>query len=189
MSRGNAGGNPANRTVGGHIKEGLKQIPATYKGLYKTDANSRMAVRGPAGGVVHQNVPFPKAMAKTMAGNVKFIAKGRPEAPLAGNARVAQAAADKGSRAKMALMGAASVTPAGPIAAFGIGVNKSINAKKNAIAEAKKPGLQAAAKQLGATGKATVGAGLQGKSKTMAGSPAKAVTFAPGTKPGPQARR
>jgi hypothetical protein len=100
--------NPANRTVAGHIKEGFKQIPKTYKGLY--------------------NQPGPMGGAKTIPNNVRVIATGKT------SKNMPQKSA--GLRAGLAAMGAASVTPAGPIAAFGIGVNKSVKEKAAAKAAA-----------------------------------------------------
>ena len=100
--------NPANRTLAGHIKEGFKQIPKTYQGLY--------------------NQPGPMGGAKTIPNNVRVIAKGNtakgmPQKPAS-------------LRAGLAAMGAASVTPVGPIAAFGIGVSKSVKEKAAARANA-----------------------------------------------------
>lgn len=90
------------RTAGGHIKEGFKNVKATYNALYNKS--------GPSGG------------AKTGANNFKAIATGRT---------AAGAPIPAGARAKVAAMGAASVTPIGPIAAFAAGVKKSIKEKKD----------------------------------------------------------
>src|SRR5215813_4835764 len=102
--------NPANRTVAGHIKEGFKQIPKTYKGLY--------------------NQPGPKGIggARTIPNNVRVIATGKTSPGMPKKSA--------GLRAGLAAMGAASVTPAGPIAAFGIGINKSVKEKAAAKAAA-----------------------------------------------------
>lgn len=88
------------RGVGGHIKEGLKAVKETYKGLYNS----------------------PSQGAKTGASNLKAIATGRT---------ASGQAVPGATRAKVAAMGVASVTPVGPIAAFAAGVKKS-------VAEAKK---------------------------------------------------
>lgn len=91
------------RTAAGHIKEGLKNIKATYKALYNRPG------AGPTSG------------SKTAATNLKIVAgkevPGIPRQP----AKV---------RAKLGALGAASVTPVGPIAAFAAGVKKSIAEKK-----------------------------------------------------------
>jgi hypothetical protein len=100
--------NPANRTIGDHIKEGVKQIPKTYKGLY--------------------NQPGPMGGAKTIPNNVRVIATGKTAPGMPKKSA--------GLRAGLAAMGAASVTPAGPIAAFGMGINKSVKEKAAARAAA-----------------------------------------------------
>lgn len=91
------------RTAAGHIKEGLKNIKATYKALYNRPG------AGPTSG------------SKTAATNLKIMAgkevPGVPRQP----AKI---------RAKLGALGAASVTPVGPIAAFAAGVKKSIAEKK-----------------------------------------------------------
>jgi hypothetical protein len=99
--------NPANRTALDHVKQGLKQIPKTYAGLYNRPA-------GPGGG------------ASTIPSNLRVIVKGNTSP---GMPKIPGA-----TRAKVVAMGAASVTPAGPIAAFAIGVNKSKQAKATAKA-------------------------------------------------------
>ena len=104
--------NPANRTVAGHVKEGLKNIPKTYQGLY--------------------NRPGPMGGAKTVPQNVKLIATGKTSSAL--NNKISA-----GNRAKLAALGAASVTPAGPVAAFAMGVNKSVKDKAAAKANAAAP--------------------------------------------------
>lgn len=89
--------NPGDRNVGGHIKEGLKNIGTTYKALVK-------------------NAPS----------NVKLIVKGKLNDNVDNKI-------SPGSRAKIAGMGAMGVTPVGPIAAFGLGVKKSVEEKKKAV--------------------------------------------------------
>jgi hypothetical protein len=100
--------NPANRSVGGHIKEGFKNIPTMYKGLYNR----------------------PMEGAKTVPTNLKIIATGKTSSMLDNKAPAS-------TRAKLAAMGALSVTPAGPVAAFAMGVNKSVQQKAAAKAAAR----------------------------------------------------
>ncbi len=97
---------PVNRTVGGHIKEGFKNIKTTYKALYNNDAPKDMG-----GG---------KNTAKT---NVKAITTGK----------MGSRTMTAGGRAGLAAIGVASVTPVGPIAAFALGVKKSVKEQKKAI--------------------------------------------------------
>jgi len=108
--------NPINRGVTDHIKEGLKNIPKTYNTLY-----NRPGMAEGVGGTV-----------KT---NLKVIATGKTSSTLTNKVAPER-------RAKLAAMGAASVTPLGPVAAFAAGVKKSVDAK--ADAKAKKAAINAA---------------------------------------------
>lgn len=95
--------NPANRGIGDHLKEGLKNIPKSYKTLY-TPSNAKE--------------------------HVKIIAKGR----------IGDVDSDKvplQKRAKLLGLGAMSVTPLGPIAAFGAGIKGSVDKKNKAIEDKK----------------------------------------------------
>lgn len=112
--------NPANRNVGDHLKEGAKNIKTTYDALY-----NRKGVGEGVGGTVKNNIKV-AATGKTGAGMPK---------------------ASPATRAKVVGMGAASVTPLGPVAAFASGVAKSVkqtNAAK-AAQNAPKPATNAAA--------------------------------------------
>jgi hypothetical protein len=113
MSRANANNknNPANRGVGGHIKEGLKNVPKVYNALY----NAKDA-RGAKLGV-----------ANTVGANVRTVVTGKSSAALP--------AKPGAQRAKIAAVGASSVTPLGPIVAVGMGIAKSVADKKAAIAK------------------------------------------------------
>jgi hypothetical protein len=107
----------ANRGVGGHLKAGVQNIKKTYDTLYNRS--------GPGGG------------ASTVPTNLKIIATGKTSAKLGDDHKVPAA-----TRAKMVGMGAASVTPLGPVAAAISGVKKSVEAKAQAkanIAAAKNP--------------------------------------------------
>ena len=104
--------NPANRTATDHIKEGLRNIPKTYDTLYNRP-------KGPGGGL--QTVPQNLRVAATGK-----TGPGMPKQPAA-------------TRAKIVGMGAASVTPLGPVAAFASGVVNSVKSKNAAIAKAKAP--------------------------------------------------
>lgn len=122
MSRANPNNknNPANRGVGGHIKEGLKNIPKMYNALYNAPS-----------------VPGNKNSAKigvkpTVAANVRTIATGKSVPGLPDKAPA-------GQRVKIAAVGAASITPLGPIAAVGLGIKNSVKAKAAAKAAAPKP--------------------------------------------------
>jgi hypothetical protein len=120
MSQAKGPNNPANRGVGGHIKEGLKNIPKMYGALYNA--------KGPGGGQL--------GVKNTVAGNVKTVVTGKSSPGLP---------AKPGSqRAKIAAVGASSVTPLGPVVAVGLGIAKSVNDKKAAVA-AQKPAPKAAA--------------------------------------------
>lgn len=104
--------NPANRGVGDHLKEGGKNIKTAYQTLY----NRKQMGEGVAG---------------TVKNNLKIIATGKsasgmPKAPAS-------------QRARMTAMGAASVTPLGPVAAFASGVAKSVKDTKAAIAKQNAP--------------------------------------------------
>jgi hypothetical protein len=101
---------PINRTKLDHVKEGLKNIGGTYQTLYKRPA-------GPGGGK------------ETIPSNLRVIAKG--------NTSPGMAKLPAATRAKVAVMGAASVTPAGPVAAFALGVKKSVKEKAAAKADAR----------------------------------------------------
>lgn len=105
--------NPANRNVGGHIKEGLKNIGTSYK---------TMVTQAPS--------------------NVKLMVKGKL------NDKV-DSKISPGSRAKILGMGALGVTPVGPIAAFGLGVKKSVDQKKKAIEERKPENIERRALESG----------------------------------------
>src|SRR5262245_48858921 len=98
----------AKRGVGGHIKEGFKNIPTLYGALYnaKTATGAHLGVKN------------------TVKGNVKTVLTGSSSSglPKQSGAR----------RAAIAGAGASSVTPLGPIVAFGLGVKKSIADKKQA---------------------------------------------------------
>lgn len=96
----------ANRGVGDHLKEGLKNIKKTYKNLYNRD--------GLGGG------------GKTALTNVKIITTGKVS-----KSDVNQKFSP-GTRAKLAVVGASSVTPLGPIVAVGLGIKKSVEEKKKA---------------------------------------------------------
>jgi hypothetical protein len=98
------------KNVAKDIKAGFKNIKTTYDTLYNRT--------GPGGG------------AKTVATNVKYIVKGSMAQKVGTNAK-----GDGGARAKLAAVGAASVTPIGPIVAFAAGVKKSADdrAKLKAI--------------------------------------------------------
>lgn len=98
--------NPANRGLGGHIKEGLKNIPKTYKALYNAKD------MGPI---------------QTAKHNVKLIVKGDVNEQKEGKKITV------GQRVKVATMGALSITPAGPLAMLGDGIKKSIDQKKKAV--------------------------------------------------------
>jgi hypothetical protein len=116
MSRANANNknNPANRGVGGHIKEGLKNIPKVYDALY----NAKDA-RGARLGV-----------ANTVGANARTVATGKSSPGLP--------AKPGAQRAKIAAVGASSITPLGPIVAAGMGIAKSVADKKAAVAAQKK---------------------------------------------------
>jgi hypothetical protein len=96
----------AQRGVGGHLKAGVQNIKNTYKALYNRE--------GPGGG------------AKTGATNLKIIATGK-----AGKTDVGKKFSPS-TRAKIAVVGATSVTPLGPLVAIGMGIKKSIDDKKKA---------------------------------------------------------
>jgi hypothetical protein len=115
--------NPVNRTVGGHIKEGLKNIPKVYKALYNAPTNMNKGAPG-------------KGLVTTVKDNVKFIAKGPSKARAMSPQQKTQA---NNMRGNLVGMGVASVTPAGPIAAFALGVKKSIQDKKQAKAQVNAP--------------------------------------------------
>jgi hypothetical protein len=100
---------PENRNALDHIKAGVKNIPNTYNTLYNREMGG----------------------AKTAAQNVRIITKGNTGS---GMPKIAPA-----TRAKLAVMGAASVTPLGPVAAFASGVAKSVEKKAAAKAAATKP--------------------------------------------------
>src|SRR5262245_18591118 len=115
MSRGNSPNSPANRGVGGHIKEGVKNIPKTYGALYNAKLGNARA-----------------GVAATVTSNVKTVVTGRPGAHVPPKSGA--------ERAKIAAVGAASVTPLGPVVAVGLGIAKSVNDKKAAVAaQPKKP--------------------------------------------------
>src|SRR5262249_40931230 len=99
--------NPANRTVADHLKQGLKNVPGTYKALYNRPT------KGLGGG------------ASTVPTNLRVIAKG--------NTAPGMAKLPASTRVKVVAMGAASVTPIGPVAAFASGVAKSVKQKTAAI--------------------------------------------------------
>lgn len=109
--------NPANRSVAGHIKEGFKNIPKTYKALYNQPKTTNPGASG-------------KGVGKTIKDNVKYIVKGPPKS-------ITQTPQQKKNtnqlRTTTAVMGAASVTPVGPIAAFALGVKKSVADQKKAL--------------------------------------------------------
>jgi hypothetical protein len=96
----------AHRGVGGHLKAGVQNIKNTYKALYNQG--------GPGGGI------------KTGATNLKIIATGKP-----GKSEF-DTKFSPGTRAKIAVVGAASVTPLGPLVAIGMGIKKSVDDKKKA---------------------------------------------------------
>lgn len=96
----------AKRGVGGHLKAGVQNIKNTYKALYNRE--------GPGGGV------------KTGATNLKIIATGKP-----GKSEF-DTKFSPGTRAKIAVVGATSVTPLGPLVAIGMGIKKSVDDKKKA---------------------------------------------------------
>ncbi len=96
----------AQRGVGGHLKAGVQNIKNTYKALYNRE--------GPGGG------------AKTGATNLKIVATGK-----AGKTDVGKKFSPS-TRAKIAVVGATSVTPLGPLVAIGMGIKKSIDDKKKA---------------------------------------------------------
>ena len=101
--------NPANRTVADHLKQGVKNIPKMYNTLY-----------GSQGGM-----SGPKQM-------LKVAATGKTSSQL--DTKVSAA-----KRAKIVGMGAASVTPLGPVAAFASGVAKSVKDMNKAKAKAAAP--------------------------------------------------
>jgi hypothetical protein len=98
---------PQDRGLGDHLKEGLKNIPKTYKALY--NANHM----GPL---------------NTAKGNLKIITTGKVVSGTDGNNKVPAL-----KRAKIAGMGALSVTPLGPIASVVDGISKSVTEKKKAV--------------------------------------------------------
>ncbi|MBI1189672.1 MAG: hypothetical protein GC200_03200 [Tepidisphaera sp.] len=100
---------PQDRGLGDHLKEGLKNIPKTYKALY--NANHL----GPV---------------QTAKGNLKIITTGSMVSGSDGSNKVPAL-----KRAKIAGMGALSVTPLGPIASVVDGISKSVSEKKKAIVE------------------------------------------------------
>lgn len=104
--------NPANRGLGDHLKQGLKNVPKTYKALYNAKG------MGPI---------------QTAKHNVKLIVKGDVVENKEGQK------ISPGTRAKVAMMGAASITPVGPLAMIADGIKKSVTEKKKAI-EHNKPG-------------------------------------------------
>jgi len=83
-----------------------------------------------------------------------------------------------GTRAAAAAMGAASVTPLGPVAAFASGVKKSVVAKADAKAAAKAPKV--------ATPQKEIKLAIKKPAPTGAKPPARPSTPAPTTKPGSQ---
>ena len=108
---------PQNRNALGHVKEGLKNIPKVYKALYNAPKTDKPDAPG-------------KGLVRTVKDNVKFVAKGSPH-------RIQTPTQKKETntmRKNVVGMGIASVTPAGPIAAFAMGVKKSIAEKKSAKA-------------------------------------------------------
>jgi hypothetical protein len=113
MSRANANNknNPANRGIGGHIKEGLKNVPKMYDALYnaKTPQGAKLGVKN------------------TVSGNVKKVLTGKSNA-------TAGTKTNAGTRAAIVGAGASSVTPLGPIVAIGLGIAKSVKDKKDAKA-------------------------------------------------------
>jgi hypothetical protein len=113
----------AKRGVGGHIKEGFKNIPKVYNVLYNAPKTTN--VNGPSKGVV-----------KTVKDNVKFVAKGPSK-----NRTLTPEQRTQATKQRVGIvgMGVASVTPVGPVAAFALGVKKSIADKKNAKAQLNAP--------------------------------------------------
>lgn len=131
MSRANANNknNPANRGIGGHIKEGLKNVPKMYNALYNAPA-------------VPGNKNSPKIGVKsTVASNVRTVATGKSAPGLPSKAPA-------GQRVKIAAVGAASITPLGPLAAVGLGIKNSVKAKADAKAAIKAAAPKVAAKPL-----------------------------------------
>lgn len=96
---------PQNRNLVDHLKEGVKNIPKTYKALY------------------NQRGTGPLQSAKS---NLKIIATGKMNDN--NNNKVPAL-----KRAKVAGMGALSVTPLGPIASVVDGISKSVSEKKKAV--------------------------------------------------------
>lgn len=117
MSQANAGGknNPANRGIGGHIKEGLKNVPKMYGALYNA--------KGPTGAKM--------GVKNTVGSNVRTVVTGKPAPGIA--------AKPAAQRAKIGAAGAASVTPLGPAVAIGLGIKKSMADKAAAKAAMPKP--------------------------------------------------
>ncbi len=113
MSRANANNknNPANRGIGGHIKEGLKNVPKMYDALYnaKTPQGAKLGVKN------------------TVSGNVNKVLTGKTSS-------TATTKTSAGTRAAIVGAGASSVTPLGPIVAIGLGIAKSVKDKKDAKA-------------------------------------------------------
>lgn len=157
--------NPANRNAADHLKQGVKNIKTTYDALYNR--------KGPGGG------------ATTVPNNVKLIATGRTDAGMPKQTAK--------TRVGLAAMGAASVTPVGPVAAFAMGVKKSVNDKDKAVAR-QQANAAPATKQPAATGpklkiKANAAPGTaQGNAApaTTAKAPAPGgnAAWAKGAKPG-----
>lgn len=116
--------NPANRNAADHLKQGVKNIKTTYDALYNR--------KGPGGG------------ATTVPNNVKLIATGRTDAEMPKQSTK--------TRVGLAAMGAASVTPVGPVAAFAMGVKKSVNDKEKAVARQQANAVAPANKQPANTG-------------------------------------
>lgn len=110
MSQAKGPNNPANRGIGGHIKEGFKNVPKMYGALYNA--------KGPAGAKL--------GVGNTVAGNVKTVVTGKSSPGLP--------AKPGAQRAKIAAVGASSVTPLGPVVAVGLGIAKSVADKRAAVA-------------------------------------------------------
>lgn len=96
------------------VKAGLKNVPGMYKTLYNQG--------GPVGGV-----------GKTVKANVNIITTGTPGKSPVGMTKNNHSAA---TRAKLAVAGAASVTPLGPVVGFALGVaNSKAQRAKNAATQ------------------------------------------------------
>ncbi|MFA6044597.1 MAG: hypothetical protein WC718_06405 [Phycisphaerales bacterium] len=149
--------NPANRNVGDHLKEGVKNIKSTYNTLYNRSGPNQMA----------------EGVGGTVKTNLKILATGKtaanmPKVPTA-------------TRAKLGVMGAASVTPLGPVAAFANGVAKSVKQTSAAIAKQNAPKTAP-----GATPKLNIKSpGAPASSASAPSAPASGAKpgFAPASKP------